>query len=436
MTVPIHEAGRTLTLSEADGPKRQLLIISPGWGASGFYPAEVLRESAPTAFPAGTHLYVDHPGEMEAADRARVGRSVRDLAAVLTEAGQWRDNGPEGPGVYAVAKIMPSYETMIAELAENIGVSIRGAGEAHYGEAEGREGLIVDSLAPVESIDFVAKAGRGGKVLQLVESARATEPEPDTIISRYLIEAEARLREAANVGAWHEAHLHLAFTERADRAYADGRLSRDERIALSSAIGAALDAFRDDLETNAPHLYERDPYNNPEPATTPVDTTESPNDPAKEAGMTLEEAQARITELEGNLTAVEAERDQARTDLAEANDETARLRDGIVDRDARDHIRTVLAEADHGLRPAAIERVVESVMRGDVPLTDGQVDTGQLSEAVNAAVQREQTYLSEATGARITGLGDTTPRPADDVNVTEAETAAMAAFGITTTKES
>lgn len=74
------------------------------------------------------------------------------------------------------------------------------------------------------------------------------------------------LTEARNVGEWLEARLHLMFTEIADGMFGDGRLTRDERIALSSAIGDALDAFRAGVESAAANLYQRDPYASPDAA--------------------------------------------------------------------------------------------------------------------------------------------------------------------------
>ena len=42
---------------------------------------------------------------------------------------------------------------------------------------------------------------------------------------------------------WLEARIHLEFTEIADELFGDGYLTREERLALSAAIGGALDAF-------------------------------------------------------------------------------------------------------------------------------------------------------------------------------------------------
>lgn len=72
------------------------------------------------------------------------------------------------------------------------------------------------------------------------------------------------MREAANMGEWFEAMLHLRFTEMADYAFADGRLTRDERIAVSHAIGQGLDAFHLALMEGAVQLYARNPWAQPE----------------------------------------------------------------------------------------------------------------------------------------------------------------------------
>lgn len=49
---------------------------------------------------------------------------------------------------------------------------------------------------------------------------------------------------------WLEANLHLRFTEMADGLFADGRVTREERIALSGLIGDALNAFNSGMQAN------------------------------------------------------------------------------------------------------------------------------------------------------------------------------------------
>lgn len=70
----------------------------------------------------------------------------------------------------------------------------------------------------------------------------------------------AAARESANFGNWIESRLHLHLTQLADDAFGFGYVTRDERITLSRAVGQALDAFRDIIETDAPQLYQRSPY--------------------------------------------------------------------------------------------------------------------------------------------------------------------------------
>lgn len=79
-------------------------------------------------------------------------------------------------------------------------------------------------------------------------------------------EARRKLQEAANLGYWLESRIHLAFTQIADDMFGGGRINREERIALSSAIGAALTAFNEAIAATMPSLYERDPWREAEPS--------------------------------------------------------------------------------------------------------------------------------------------------------------------------
>ena len=149
------------------GRRQRLLLISEGWGSSGYYSADLLRRVAPL-FEVGTHQYIDHPSRSENDDRPE--RSLRDLAAVLATTAEY---DPATRGLYAVSDVFPAYRQFLAEMKDYIGVSIRASGTVEYGEAEGREGPIVTSISAVESVDFVTRAGRGGRIVELLESARA-----------------------------------------------------------------------------------------------------------------------------------------------------------------------------------------------------------------------------------------------------------------------
>jgi len=150
---------------ESDGVV-PIKIIQPGWGASGYYPAEVLAKDGPKAFKAGTHMYLDHP----TAQQEGSARSVRDLAGVIVSEPKYDESGKAGPGLYARAKVLPQYQEAISALAPYIGVSIRAHGTFRPGEADGRKGKIIERIDAGESVDFVTQPGAGGKVLAMWES--------------------------------------------------------------------------------------------------------------------------------------------------------------------------------------------------------------------------------------------------------------------------
>lgn len=66
---------------------------------------------------------------------------------------------------------------------------------------------------------------------------------------------------------WIESRIHLMFTEIADNLLGDGRVTRDERIALSGAIGTSLDVFHTALqqEKDLLPLYRRGPWDEADP---------------------------------------------------------------------------------------------------------------------------------------------------------------------------
>jgi len=306
--VMVTEAGGKVTQAGKTGRTRMIQLIDVGWGSSGYYSAETLQAAAEErVFPAGTHMYLDHPTVTETEERPE--RSVKDLAAVLASDAVYVDGALVGE-----ATIFAPYRASINEIASSIGVSIRASAEVtDGGTAEGRRGRIIERLIPsaTNSVDFVTHAGRGGKVLEVLESARA------------------KAEEARNLGQWLESRIHQHFTNIADDLAGEGHMTREERIGLSSAIGDALAAFNTRIAADQPHLYERDPFadpNAPAPvgesdvsASRPDSTTKS-----KEGDMPnieIDEAVHKdLVEKAGRVDTLEAERDteKARADAAEA----------------------------------------------------------------------------------------------------------------------
>lgn len=149
-----------------------LKLIAPGWGSSGYYSEAMLKRDGPKVFPAGTKNFWNHQTDAEESERPE--GDLRDLASVLTENARYETDGPEGPGLYARAKVFEHFRQPVDDLAKHIGVSIRASGTAKEGEAEGRRGPIIERLTAGKSVDYVTTPGAGGKVLQLFEAARQT----------------------------------------------------------------------------------------------------------------------------------------------------------------------------------------------------------------------------------------------------------------------
>lgn len=388
-------------MTPAEGPGRFLVqIITPGWGSSGYYSQEVLEAAAQErVYPAGTHMYLDHPTETEKMERPV--RSVKDLVAVTTEDARW---DPSLRALVAEVRVFSNWRTSLAEMLDAIGVSVRGFAEGAVGEAEGRTGYVFSRLTETISVDFVTQAGRGGRVLQVLEAAKPTE-------------------EARNVGQWVESRIHRDFTVVADEMFGDGRLTREERIALSGAIGSALASFVGHLEGEAPALYARDIWDEPEGTTpTETETTEnttpepdgSPEDvldhPARQSITQesqedtmpeIEEARLRaLEEAEGRVTVLEAERDAATAALALF--------------EARDTLRpviTAVVNESATLVPAARTRIIESVVSGLNHESTEETARAAATEARTAA-ETEAAQVAEALGVgKVTGFGvqSTTP---------------------------
>lgn len=424
------QESRALTAEAVTGqPGRfRIELITPGWGSSGYYSPQVLEAAGRAGvFGAGTKQYIDHPSYSEAQDRPE--RSVRDIAGVLLEAAHWDD---AAQALVADAQVFGPYREILAEMKDAIGVSIRAAATVEHGEADGRTGQIITELVEGISVDFVTDAGRGGRIAQVIESARA----------RMELTREAalsRVAEARNVGTWIESRLHLSLTQIADEMFGDGRLTREERIALSGAVGDGLTAFTAALEQSAPQLYARDLWAEPEQVvaaateSVPVLPAGQSTTQESEEDTMPEIAEAELTRLRedaGRVQTLESERDAAARRAEEAEH---RLREA----DARNTARPIATEvvgASESLPPSTRTRVVEAAVAGVQLREDGTFDEAAFRTAVEAARTQAETELAEAMQAagagRVRGVGHTTSTGSEQA-VTEADLDALddAVFG-------
>ena len=159
-------------------------IIDAGVGTCGLYSAEVLKKACEAnKFPAGLQMFANHQTAEERAKRPE--GEIEKLAAITRENGYWDEQGPDGPAVYAKSQVMANWRPTMEALASDIGTSWDGSCAYTWGEVGGREMPIVEEILHVKSVDFVTRAGRGGKIMSLQEAARdndfstAKEAKPD-----------------------------------------------------------------------------------------------------------------------------------------------------------------------------------------------------------------------------------------------------------------
>lgn len=185
-----------------DNGLTMLKLISPGSGSSGYYGEEVLKRDGPKVFVKGLHNFIDHPTAQEEAQRPE--GSIDRLGSILAENAQWRDSYidtsgvDQGKGLYARAQVTPDFREKLNTIAGDIGVSIRAVGQARIGTIDGKQQPIIETITQAKSADYVTLAGRGGKVIELLESARIKGVDAMAIDDKQLQELQESNRALAD----------------------------------------------------------------------------------------------------------------------------------------------------------------------------------------------------------------------------------------------
>ena len=337
-----------------------LKLIAPGWGTSGYYSADVLRADGPQAWPAGTHMYLDHPTVSEAKERPE--RSVKDLAAVTVSTPEFREDGIHGAGLYAKASVLPPYRDVIDALAPHIGVSIRAHGSFNEGEAEGRTGRVITKIAKGESVDFVTKPGAGGKVLALMESMRAHQNEASAVVSSEAMSSEAT------------SNLYVQTDNGNYVPYTTTTTTTSGTITLS-----------------------------------PGGVSEAENQ--QEESMELQEAQEQITALQTEL-------EESKTTAQEATARAERAEGALMILEAQGEARKLTENIS---LPAAAKTRIVTKVSADPQIVDGKLDMDALKEAVEVEAKIEAEYIESIVGAgKVTDQGTASGAAKDETAVKES----------------
>ncbi|CAI9417336.1 hypothetical protein [Nocardioides sp. T2.26MG-1] len=386
MSKLLQETGRITEAAVAKAKETGRLpvqLVSPGWGSSGYYSAEVLEQAVSDGlFPAGMHMYADHPTAEEA--RARPVRSIKDLVSVsVAEARIATDEdvaswGAELGAVVTEADVLPAWRDLALNesFSAAIGLSIRGDGELVEGEADGRTGKIVESLIHIQSTDWVTRAGRGGKVLSLVESARANARAIERGIDESTVndtrEALQTILRDAYGGGDHTWVYVRDFDDSTvwfeiDSPGDDAGIYGQE---YSTADNGALALTGDRTEVRVQTTFV--PVTRPGSTTTTTESKEIPMGmkQIEEAELSrLREDAGRVTALEERATTAERERDELREEKA---------RTGRVTR-AADIIEARAKEAGVSYTPLEVKGLCV-----DLPVKeDGGLDEAAFTKTVD-----------------------------------------------------
>lgn len=153
----------------------EIKLIAPGKGATAFYPSEVLKRDGPKVFTKETHVYLNHPTQLEESQRPE--GDVKNLAGVLISDAVYYESHAKGPGLYARMKVFADHGALVEEKAAHVGMSIRASGVREAGAM--RDGLpVLKELIAAESVDVVTRAGAGGMIL--TEAARTANPQQES----------------------------------------------------------------------------------------------------------------------------------------------------------------------------------------------------------------------------------------------------------------
>lgn len=434
----LAEAKGRLKESTNGGKRRVITAIEAGWGSSGYYSEEVLNRDFATIFPTGTPMYMDHPTIKEEYERPE--RSIRDLVGV-TES-EFRSSGIAQE---ASCKVFEHWVPYINEVAPHTGLSIRAFGLAESGSAAGKDGPIVQTLEEGISIDYVTAPGAGGKVGEILESARGKE----------------LLESARAVGSPHVSREALQSTLYSNLESAgEAMFNADERfdsyvyvddfdVDANWVIYSVRQGDAERILVKVPYTRDTngtvslgDAAEKVNRATTyedlgSLDLSESRSgggNPTEEDGMS-DEDKRKLSELEESVATLKKDLDETKVSLAEEKKGRERAEEGLVLREAG-KIADEIASEVTDLPSRAKARVISEALAGDLPVdSKGKLLESEFRETAKKALKEEVEYISETSGrGKVTGAGagsqfhESGRRSGNDGSDDESKTALQESF--------
>ena len=152
-------------VQELSGTRYKVRLIEGNkLGSTAYYPADVLATYGPKVFKQGTPMFLDH----QTADE----KALKPFGSITNFVGELAEDAYyENDGLYAEVEVFEDAASMIKARKDKIGVSIRANVLAEPGMINGRTVPIAKEFTSARSVDFVMKAGAGGKIVSILESA-------------------------------------------------------------------------------------------------------------------------------------------------------------------------------------------------------------------------------------------------------------------------
>ena len=378
----VTEASSGLTES-VDG-RYLIRIIDAGEGSSAVYPPAVVEQAATDRiFPAGTRIHLDHPRESDEHDLPA--RSVKDWCAVITEDAVWN---PTAQALEAPIKVFRPYQVLVEDLKDHVGLSIHAWIES--APAPGKPVATRFLPSPHNTVDFVTAAGRGGRILAALESARAGEATSRDRREQLSTAVKAAYQTGPDSYVWvrdfDETRTLVWFEDREDRCW--------EQPYQTAADDLSVVLTGTPVEVRPVLQYV---------PLSPVGDSTTEGD---ESMDTLKELEAQVAELTQKMEALTAQATALTAENVELK--TAKQNSENADK-ARIALPTV--EGFDKLPAAAQVRVTEALTL-NVPTTEaGDFNESQFATLAAAAVKAEADYLASVAprNDRLTGFGDTKP---------------------------
>lgn len=372
----LHESWRLVAEAgpAGNGRRYKARLIDAGEGSSAFYSPEVLQQAATDRiFAKGTRIHLDHPRRSD--DKDLPERSVKDWCGVLDEDAVYNETAQ---ALEAPIRVFAPYQALIAEMWDQIGMSIRAWADTEPTPSGKPK---ITRFTEAGSVDFVTQAGRGGKLLEVLESRlqeatyRDRREQIETAVrDRYQTDQQyVWLRDFDDTQVWFETD--------------DGHCWQQPYEVAADDLSVALTGEPVEVRPVTQYVPVK-----PEQGSTESATEGEPDMDPKELEAQIEALQKQVADLTAKNTALET------AALARENADKAR--------------EALPAVEGYDKLPALAQQRVEQQVTRNVPATEaGVFDAEKFNEAAAAAVKAEADYLASVApdNPRLSGFGDSRP---------------------------